>query len=210
MEKTISLAMAGSILACFTASYGGRACASDIRILDRDALINILMACSILGAGGGGSLDEGIKSIDEVLAAGKQFRLADVEALELDTLIGVPYGCGAISPMTEEEEEKYSRLTEAPENMYLLNMKQMEGFLGRNVDAVIPTELDGEPYVTVPDLICVFNLDETMPQLNPYAEVGEHAAVIPLPAPEVWTTPRGLEVFGPRSFGYEIDYRPFC
>ena len=29
-------------------------------------------------------------------------------------------------------------------------------------------------------------------------------------APAVWTTPRGLEVFGPRSFGFEVDYKPFC
>ena len=64
--------------------------------------------------------------------------------------------------------------------------------------------------MTVPDLICFFNLDEAMPQLNPYAKVGEHAAIIALPAPEEWTTERGLEVFGPRSFGYEIDYKPFC
>lgn len=70
--------------------------------------------------------------------------------------------------------------------------------------------LDGEPYVTVPDLICVFNLDEGMPQINPDAEIGEHAAVVALPAPEEWTTPRGLEVFGPRSFGFDVDYKPFC
>ena len=70
--------------------------------------------------------------------------------------------------------------------------------------------LDGKPYVTVPDLICFFNLDEAMPQLNPYAKVGEHPAIIALPAAKEWTTERGLEVFGPRSFGYEIDYKPFC
>jgi DUF917 family protein len=70
--------------------------------------------------------------------------------------------------------------------------------------------LDGEPYVTVPDLICFFNLDEAMPQLNPYAVAGEQAAILALPAPAEWTTDRGLEVFGPRSFGYDVDYRPFC
>ena len=36
------------------------------------------------------------------------------------------------------------------------------------------------------------------------------AAVIALPAPKEWTTPRGLEVFGPRSFGHDVDYRPYC
>ena len=49
-----------------------------------------------------------------------------------------------------------------------------------------------------------------MPQLNPYAREGEHVAVTALPAPDAWKSKRGLEVFGPRSFGYEVDYTPFC
>ena len=70
--------------------------------------------------------------------------------------------------------------------------------------------LDGAYYVTVPDLICMFDLDEGMPQLNPFAGPGEHVRVIALPAPAEWRTRRGLEVFGPRSFGHEVDYTPFC
>ena len=31
-----------------------------------------------------------------------------------------------------------------------------------------------------------------------------------LPAPAEWTTERGLEVFGPRSFGFDVDYVPYC
>ena len=83
-------------------------------------------------------------------------------------------------------------------------------FMKANGGQIQVSWLDGEPYVTVPDLICFFNLDEAMPQLNPYARVGEHAAIIALPAAEEWTTERGLEIFGPRSFGYDIDYKPFC
>ena len=365
-----------------------------MRILNRDDLMNILLGCTILGTGGGGSLEEGIRDIDEALAAGKEFKLVDFDELDAEAVIGTPYACGAISPLTEEEQKKYARLTETEENMYLLNMKQLESFLGREVSAVISTELgggntatafyvaamtdrfivdgdpagrsvpalqhstyylkgipmcpmavmnefgegavftnvfddergedlvralavvsrntiavmdhvntaavlrdavirgaishaeavgkafreardrgedyvaavleaghgkqmfrgrvtvsefetregytfgetvlegegeytghslriwyqneniiswlDGEPYATVPDLICFLNLDEAMPQLNPYAAVGEHAAIIALPAPKEWTTPRGLEVFGPRSFGFELDYKPFC
>ena len=365
-----------------------------MRILNRDDLMNILLGCTILGTGGGGSLEEGISSIDEALAAGKTFRLVDFDELDPGAVIGTPYACGAISPLTEEEKRKYARLRETEESMYLLNIKQLERFLGREVGAVISTELgggntaaafyvaamtdkpiidgdpagrsvpalqhstyylkgipmcpmsvmnqfgegavftnvfddergedlvralavvsrntisvidhvntvsvlkdavirgaityaekigkafretkaaggdyvksvieagagklmfrgvvtessfetkdgytfgntvlegeeefaghtlriwyqneniiswlDGKPYVTVPDLICFFNLDEAMPQLNPYAKVGEKAALAALPAPIEWTTERGLEVFGPRSFGYDIDYIPFC
>ena len=70
--------------------------------------------------------------------------------------------------------------------------------------------LDGEYFVTVPDLICVFDLDQGLPQLNPFARVGEKVAVTALPAAAEWTTARGLEVFGPRSFGHNVDYRPYC
>ena len=365
-----------------------------MRELNREDLMNILLGCTILGTGGGGSLEEGIRDIDEALAAGKRFRLVSFDELDGDAVIGTPYACGAISPLTEEEKRKYARLKETEESMYLLNLKQLEGFLGREVTAVISTELgggntatafyvgamtdrlivdgdpagrsvpalqhstyylkgvpmcpmavmnefgegavftnvyddergedlvralavvsrntiavmdhvntasvlrdavirgaishaerigrafrrareagedyvaavteagggrpifrgvvaesryetrdgytfgdtviagegdwaghtlriwyqnenimswlDGEAYVTVPDLICFFNLDRAEPQLNPYAVAGERAAIVALPAPAEWTTPRGLEVFGPRSFGFDVDYRPFC
>ncbi len=365
-----------------------------MRILNREDLMNILLGCTILGTGGGGSLDEGIGVIDEALAAGKTFRLVSFDELDPEDIIGTPYACGAISPLSEEEKRKYARLKETEESMYLLNMRQMESFLGRKMSAVISTELGGgntatafyvaamtgspivdgdpagrsvpalqhstyylkgvpmcpmsvmnefgegavftnvyddergedlvralavvsrntiavidhvnkvsvlkdavirgaishaekigkafretrnaggdyvaavitagsgkemfrgtvtesgfetrdgytfgntalkgegaydghtlriwyqneniiswlddEPYVTVPDLICFFNLDEAMPQLNPYAKVGEKAAIIALPAPAEWTTARGLEIFGPESFGYDVKYRPFC
>lgn len=365
-----------------------------MRILTRENLMNILYGCTILGTGGGGSLDEGIAMIDEALAAGKEFKLVSFDELDGGDVIGTPYACGAISPLTEEEIRKYARLKETEESFYILCMKQMEQFLGKEVKAVISTELgggntatalycgamtdrlivDGDPagrsvpalqhstyylhdvpicpmsvmnrfgegavftnvfdderaedlvralavvsqntiavmdhvntasvlrdtvirgaityaetvgkafrdaraaggdyvsavaeagqgrpmftgvvkessfetrdgytfgntvitgtgadaghelkiwyqneniiswkdgayFVTVPDLICMFNMDEAMPQLNPYAKVGENVRVIALPAPQEWTTPRGLEVFGPRSFGYDVDYVPFC
>ena len=365
-----------------------------MRTLTRENLVDILYGCAILGTGGGGSLEEGIELIDEALAKGKQFRLATFDDLADGDIIGTPYGCGAISPLTEEEKRKYARLPEASENFYVLCMKQLEKYLGRELTAVVSTELgghntatalycgamgdklildadpagrsvpglqhstyylhgvpmcpmsvmnrfgegavftnvfddergedmvralavvsqniiavmdhvntakvlkdaiiqgaitqaeiighafltaksaggdfvsavtaagngksmfqgvvtrsayetrdgytfgdteirgtgdfeghtlkiwyqneniiswlDGKFYVTVPDLICVFDLDEKMPQLNPYAREGENVAVIALPAPAAWTTQRGLEVFGPRSFGYDVDYTPFC
>lgn len=365
-----------------------------MRILNREDLMNILYGAAILGTGGGGSLDEGIAMIDEALHAGKEFKLADFAEMDPDAVIGTPYACGAISPLTEEEVKKYARLKETDESFYILCMKQLEQFLGKEVSAVISTELgggntatafyvgamtgrcimdgdpagrsvpalqhstyflqgvpmcpmsvmnkfgegavftnvfddergedmvralavvsqntiavmdhvntaevlknavirgaisyaeaigkafretkanggdyvaavtetgkgkmmfegivaesgyetrdgytfgdtvitgtgaykghtlhiwyqneniiswlDGEYFVTVPDLICVFNQDEQMPQLNPYAKVGEHVAVTALPAPEEWKTERGLEVFGPKSFGYDVEYTPYC
>ena len=114
-----------------------------MRTLTREDLLDILYGCAILGTGGGGSLDEGIEMIDEALAAGKTFRLAEFDDLAPDDIIGTPYACGAISPLTEEEIKKYARLKPTEESFYILCMKQMEKFLGREVKAVISTELGG-------------------------------------------------------------------
>ncbi|MDR1021219.1 MAG: DUF917 domain-containing protein [Synergistaceae bacterium] len=38
-------------------------------------------------------------------------------------------------------------------------------------------------------------------------KIANDAAV--LPAPEEWTTKRGLEVLSPASFGFDFEWRPF-
>lgn len=63
--------------------------------------------------------------------------------------------------------------------------------------------------VTCPDLICVFDKDGT-PVTNPDAKVGMDVTVIALPAPAIWQTPEGLDCFGPKSFGFDVEYTPFA
>ncbi len=365
-----------------------------MRNLTRRDLQNILYGCTIMGTGGGGTMSEGMDLIDEAIAAGKQFYLADFDEVEKDLCIGTPYMCGSVSPPTVEEIEKYAWLPIADKNPFLIAVETLEKVYGRKLDAVISTELggantasafytgamldciimDGDPagrsvpalqhstyfldnipmcpmavtnkygesavfthvaddtrgedfvralaveslntvyvvdhvntaevlkksvltgsitnaerigkayleavednkdcaeaiiragkgkmmfkgiiksnsyetragytfgdmyitgienyvghelkiwyqneniiswldgkyYVTVPDLIIVMNMDEKFPLLNPYAKEGTVVTVLCLPAPDVWTTKKGLEVFGPKSFGYNVDWIPFC
>lgn len=68
--------------------------------------------------------------------------------------------------------------------------------------------LDGKVDVSAPDLICVVDKNGG-PVTNPNYENGMELTVFVLPAPEIWKTERGLEVFGPRSFGFDFDYVPF-
>ena len=365
-----------------------------MRELSRDDIRNILYGCTILGTGGGGTMDEGMELIDEALAAGKRFRLASFDEVDENFSIGTPYGCGSISPLTEEDIKKYERLPVPDKSPFLTAIEALEKVLGYEIKAVISTELggmntasafytgamtdriimDGDPagrsvpalqhstyyldnipmcpmavankfgesavfnhvvddmrgedmvralavvsqnmiavvdhvntarvlknsvitgaitnaerigkaylraveagedcaeaiikagggrsmfkgivksnayetrdgytfgdtvitgtneweghelkiwyqneniiawldgafYVTVPDLIIVMDMDARFPQLNPYGKAGTNVSVIALPAPAAWTTERGLEVFGPRSFGFDVDWTPFC
>ncbi len=361
--------------------------------LTRQELIDIVYGAAIYGTGGGGSLTVGLELIEDALAQGKEFHLVTFDELEPDDVIGTPYSCGAISPISEEERKKYARLPDHEKDHYNMALGQMERFLGKPVKAVISTELgggntakamyvaattgkcimdadpagrsvpalqhstycihnvpmcpisvmnqfgegaifthvydderaedlvralamvsqnhiavvdhvntaevlkdavirgaitqslkvgkayrlaresgadyaqaaaeagggklvfrgivesndwgtvggytvgtrilrgtgawdghtlkiwyqneniiawqDGQPWIMAPDLICLFDEDEAQPQLNPYGDAGTHQSVICLPAPEDWTTPRGLELFSPRFFGFDMDYKSF-
>jgi len=66
---------------------------------------------------------------------------------------------------------------------------------------------DGKVVATTPDLICVTN-ETGYGITNSDLRVGMKAAVIGAKAPKVWLTPKGLELFGPRHFGFQFDYAP--
>lgn len=364
-----------------------------MRELTRENLLDILYGCGILGTGGGGTLKDGTALIDDAFSKGKRFILADFDEVDPETLVGTPYFCGAISPLTEEEEKKFGALPEASKDPALLALESVEKFLGKSIPAMISTELgadnsaiafytaamtdriimdgdpagrsvpalqhstyylddipmyplgactdfgesmvitylpndmrgedilravaavsrnsvaivdhiapvkdigasvirgaitraeqigkafrtaasggydlgdavteaaggkrifrgkvrentyetrdgytfgdmyiageseweghelhiwyqnenimsylDGETYVTVPELVVVLNLDEKTPQMNPYAEAGTCVDVLCLPADKPWMTEKGLATFGPKSFGFEKEWKPF-
>ncbi|MDX6533975.1 MAG: uncharacterized protein QOF68_1719, partial [Gaiellales bacterium] len=37
---------------------------------------------------------------------------------------------------------------------------------------------------------------------------GQRVSVIAFPCDPIWRTPRGMELAGPRPFGYDFDYIP--
>lgn len=68
--------------------------------------------------------------------------------------------------------------------------------------------LDGEVHATIPDMVCLIDLESGMPVTNPNYRIGQAVAVVILPAPAEFVTERGLAAFGPRYLGYDFPYRP--
>jgi DUF917 family protein len=68
--------------------------------------------------------------------------------------------------------------------------------------------LDGEVIASVPDLITVLDITTGEPITTEGLKYGYRCVVIGIPCSEKWRTPKGLEVAGPRYFGYDIDYVP--
>ncbi len=71
--------------------------------------------------------------------------------------------------------------------------------------------LDGQVDVMPPDLICNLNPKTgdaiTGVELGGY-RTGESVAMVGIPAHPMWRLPKGIEIFGPRHFGYDMDYVP--
>jgi len=66
---------------------------------------------------------------------------------------------------------------------------------------------DGQMVATTPDLICVVN-EKGYAITNTELKKGMTAAVIGVKAPDVWFTSKGMEIFGPKHFGFDCSYAP--
>jgi hypothetical protein len=67
-----------------------------------------------------------------------------------------------------------------------------------------------KPFVTAPDLICIVD-KKTGEGLTPWSDdfqQGRKVVVIGAPNDSIWRSSKGLEIFGPKHFGYEIEYQP--
>jgi hypothetical protein len=68
--------------------------------------------------------------------------------------------------------------------------------------------LDGEVVATTPDLICVLAADSGDPVTTEGLRYGLRVTAIGVPCDPRWLTTGGLELVGPRYFGYDCDHTP--
>jgi DUF917 family protein len=67
--------------------------------------------------------------------------------------------------------------------------------------------VDTKPIVMPPDLIMFFD-KSGYGVTNDTLKQGLEVSIIAAKAPDVWRTPKGLEYFGPRHFGFDYEYIP--
>ena len=67
---------------------------------------------------------------------------------------------------------------------------------------------NSEIVCTVPDLICILNLDDGEPIGTEMLRYGLRVAVLGIPAPKELKTAAALAVVGPAAFGYDVPFQP--
>jgi DUF917 family protein len=84
---------------------------------------------------------------------------------------------------------------------------------GREVRLEIQNEnlvaLEAEAVLAiVPDIITVLDTESGRAISTERLRYGQRVTVIAFPCDPIWRSERGLEMAGPRAFGYEVDYTP--
>lgn len=67
---------------------------------------------------------------------------------------------------------------------------------------------DGEIVASVPDLITILDAESGQAITTEHLRYGFRVVVLGIPCHPKWRTPAGVELAGPRHFGYDIDYMP--
>ncbi len=68
---------------------------------------------------------------------------------------------------------------------------------------------DGAVIVSVPDLVTIVDSETGDAISTEMLRFGQRVSVLAWACDPLWRTPRGLELAGPRAFGYDLDYEPF-
>lgn len=69
-------------------------------------------------------------------------------------------------------------------------------------------EEDGRVLASTPDLLTLMDANTGLPVPTDVVKYGLSLYVLGLPAPDIWKTPEGLALVGPRYFGLDTDYVP--
>lgn len=105
-----------------------------MRILNLQEVQDILVGCTILGTGGGGSLEEGMEAVKNAFDKGYNFKLLDINEINEEKYYINPYFCGSVSPKEEKIELG---------NELVMAVKALEDYMDLEFDGVVSIEYGG-------------------------------------------------------------------
>lgn len=114
-----------------------------MRELTIQEVYDILLGAAIVGTGGGGDLDAGIALVTEAYEDGCKFKLAEMDDLEDDALIGTPYGCGSVSPLNKKQKEAFATFEKINTTAEVAAVEAIQDYYGQELYGMIATELGG-------------------------------------------------------------------
>lgn len=146
-----------------------------------------------------------INSIGEIIHSEQRANRNPAEKLAKD-LNGIRLFEGRVLDVDRRTEGGFARGTCTIEGLGECAGSQIE--LDFQNEFLIARSNDGAPRAITPDLICLLDLETGQPITTEQIRYGFRVIVFGLPCDPQWRSEHGLELVGPRYFGYELDYQP--
>ncbi len=148
-----------------------------------------------------GSISQALSIGALILEARKQ-KVDPIQML-LDHMQGVLLATGTITDINQEIKNGFLQgcVTVVHE------MQEQECIVQYQNENLIVT-INGVICATTPDIIILLEQHTGAPITSELLSYGIQVSIVAFPAPEIWKTPQGLCLVGPRSFGYNVDYKP--
>lgn len=108
---------------------------------------DFVRGCTILGTGGGGSAEEGLRLLSAALGGGLSIEWIDPFGVADDAWTATAYLVGSIAPASADTEAEIARL-DLVEQVDLgkamsIAIREMETYTGQEIQAIVPVELGG-------------------------------------------------------------------
>jgi len=181
IARTATIEMGGSVMLAIYPMDG--------KTVKRSAIHNILTLEEKIGRTIREAKDHNVDPIEEVLKLTNGHRLFK----------------GKVTDINRKTEEGFAKGTATIEGMD--DYKEDECFLHFQNEHLL-AETKDKVLCSTPDLITVLDSDTGMPITTEGLKYGARCVVIGMPANPKWRTPKGIEVAGPRYFGYDLDFTP--
>lgn len=138
--------------------------------------------------------------------------IREARAAHVSPVDAVIDGQGGVLLFTGKVEE-VDRRNEAGWTLGTAEISGLDEDTGRSMalhfqNENLAAERDGVVIATSPDLIMALELESGEPIPSEEIRYGYRVAIIGLPADKHWRTPAGIELAGPRRFGYEMEFSP--
>ncbi len=113
-----------------------------MRTLSKTDIENLIVGATILGTGGGGSPEEGLRSLMAQYNRGKKLQVASIQELQDDDRIASPYFVGSVAPtsMGKHAGKEKKVVFEDP---IAASFKLLEDGMGKKIAATVSTEIGG-------------------------------------------------------------------
>lgn len=146
------------------------------------------------------------KSVSKAISIGRAHRKAKEEGSDpleavLNLCKGIYIGSGRITDIDRAISKGFlnGSVTLQSSDEQIVVYFQNEYLVAKRNDKIV---------ATTPDILMLLEQETGTPITSESIQYGLRANLIALPAPPIWTTSSGLELVGPRHFGYEVDYQP--